>query len=198
MKRIDDKAEQCRDKMEDLRDKIAQIAKQKFDNLQKEFEGMLSLIEHTANMVDKFISRTETRGFVMSKKYYETLIGNTEEQIGKLQEEYDGLARNMKEALDSGAIENYSEEWYNMANAVNAVEEKIADATNKLYEYQKAMREIDWKVFELQEEYISRIQDESDFLIELLSDRNELYDKEGGMFTSAGKAVVGLHAVNYD
>lgn len=182
--------------MEELRDKIADIAKQKFNNLKAELDGVVDQLEHVTNMVNKFMDQAETRGYLLSKKYYETLIKNEQAKIGSLSNELTQLQNSLREAITSGAIKPYSADWYEMQGAINSVEEALQDAKNAVYEYQKAMRELDWKVFEIQDEYLSRIQDEADFLIELMS--NDKLVNDDGSFTGQGKATIGMHFVDYD
>ena len=85
----------------------------------------------------------------------------------------------------------------------DAINNQIDEITNSIYEcqtawgeYAKAIRETDWKVFDIMQDRISDIADESQFLIDLMSNE-KLYD-DRGQLTDKGMATMGLHGVNYN
>lgn len=84
----------------------------------------------------------------------------------------------------------------NMCNEIDSVTQAIEEGTTALLEYDNAMREIDWSVFDLIQERITAISEEADFLIELMSN-DKLYDDKGKL-TGQGAATLGLHAQKYN
>lgn len=191
-----EKALDCSDAIQDLRDQIADLAKQKFDSLSSVFDSKLGEIEHTTNMLEGYADQTEVAGYVVSTKYYEALMEQEKINIQSLQNEYSALTSALNEAISNGAIEENSEDWYDMKSSINEVEEAIQDANTSLLEYQNTMHETEWDLFDKLEDYISGITSESDFLIDLL-DNADLYDDYGN-FTNEGLATQGLHAVNFN
>ena len=185
------------DAIQDLQDNLAELAKTKFDNINKEYESRISLIKHEADMLNSFIDEAETRGHITSTKYYEELMKVERNNIKELNAEYSNLSYALEEALNSGRIQRYSEDWYDMVQTINDTAEAIEDANKSLAEYESTMRKLNWDVFDKQEDYISKIQDESDFIIGLLG-KNDLFDKDTGKMTEYGQATAGLHAVNYN
>ena len=186
------------DAIQDLQDKVAELAKTKFDNINSEYEAQLKQIDHSINMYDKMIDTAETQGYIASQKYYNTLISTESSNISKLQSQYSSLISARNEAMKSGNIAEYSEEWYNMTDSINSVEEAIQDANKALIEYKNNLRQVNWDFFDKQEDYVSKLQDESDWLIDLITTENKLYDSDTGKKTDSAKAVEGLHAVNYN
>ena len=83
-----------------------------------------------------------------------------------------------------------------MQGEINDVTLAIEEAKTAMISYGNSIREIEWKVFDLMQEKISRITSESDFLSELLS-RDTLYDDDGRI-TDEGMSVMGLHGLNYN
>ena len=81
------------------------------------------------------------------------------------------------EAVASGTIPKYTEDWYRMCAAIDSVTQAIEEGTTSLIEYNNAIRDIDWQKFDLIQERISDITAESEFLIELL-DTYPYNDKE--------------------
>lgn len=192
------KALEASDAVQDLQDKLAELAKTKFDNVNSEYEAQLKQIDHSINVYDKMIDTAETQGYIASQKYYNTLISTESSNISELQLQYSSLTSARNEAMKAGNIAKYSEEWYSMTDSINSVEEAIQDANKSLIEYKNNLRQVNWDFFDKQEDYISKLQDESDWLINLITTENKLFNSDNGKITSSGKAVEGLHAINYN
>lgn len=192
------KALEASDAVQDLQDKLAELAKTKFDNVNSEYEAQLKQIDHSINVYDKMIDTAETQGYIASQKYYNALISTESSNISKLQLQYSSLTSARNEAMKAGNISKYSEEWYSMTDSINSVEEAIQDANKSLIEYKNNLRQVKWDFFDKQEDYISKLQDESDWLIDLITTENKLFNSDNGKITSSGKAVEGLHAINYN
>ena len=192
------KAIEASDAVQELQDKLAELAKTKFDNVNSEYEAQLKQIDHSINMYDKMIDTAETQGYIASQKYYNALISTEGSNISKLQLQYSSLTSARNEAMKAGNIAKYSEEWYSMTDSINSVEEAIQDANKSLIEYKNNLRQVNWDFFDKQEDYISKLQDESDCLIDLITTENKLFNSDNGKITSSGKAVEGLHAINYN
>lgn len=192
------KAIEASDAVQELQDKLAELAKTKFDNVNSEYEAQLKQIDHSINMYDKMIDTAETQGYIASQKYYNALISTESSNISKLQLQYSSLTSARNEAMKAGNIAKYSEEWYSMTDSINSVEEAIQDANKSLIEYKNNLRQVNWDFFDKQEDYISKLQDESDWLIDLITTENKLFNSDNGKITSSGKAVEGLHAINYN
>lgn len=146
---------------------LAELAKTKFDNVNSEYEAQLKQIDHSINVYDKMIDTAETQGYITSQKYYNALISTESSNISKLQLQYSSLTSARNEAMKAGNIAKYSEEWYSMTDSINSVEEAIQDANKSLIEYKNNLRQVKWDFFDKQEDYISKLQDESDWLKQL-------------------------------
>lgn len=131
-------------------------------------------------MYDKMIDTAETQGYIASQKYYNALISTESSNISKLQLQYSSLTSARNEAMKAGNIAKYSEEWYSMTDSINSVEEAIQDANKSLIEYKNNLRQVNWDFFDKQEDYISKLQDESDWLIDLITTENKLFNSDNG------------------
>lgn len=185
------------DAVQDLQDKLADLAKTKFDNVTSQFESQIKLIEQESGMYSTFIDEVETSGHLVSQKYYEMLISTEKKNIDTLKNEYNSLSTAMGEAIAAGKIEQGSEQWNDMYASILDVQTAIEDANKSLIEYQSNLRQLKWDTFDKTEDYISKIQDESNFLIDLMGNQT-LYDKDTGKDTKYATAIKGLHAVNYN
>ena len=147
-------------------------------------------------MLEESISQTESKGYITSKKYYETLIKNENKNVNNLKKERKKLIKKLQDGLLSGAIEKGSETWYEMLSEINNVTKAIEEGNSAIIEYSNSIRDIDWQVFDLLQSQISQITTESEFLIDLLSN-DKLYD-DRGQLTDKGMTTMGLHGQNYN
>lgn len=106
-----EKALDARDAVIELTEAESQLFQQRFDNVSEKFDGYLGVIEHEKNMLDEFISQSEAKGYITSQKYYEALSKNTNDRIAELKKQRDEMTAEMNAAVDSGAIEKYSQSW---------------------------------------------------------------------------------------
>ena len=185
---------ECEDAILELKDTESELYAQRFQNVQTQYDGILQGYEHTESMLNEYISQAEEKGYVVSKKYYDALIANEKSNIAELKKEQTDLIAKRDEAVDSGAIVKNSEEWLNMCASIDEVTQAIEESNTALLEFDNAMRDIDWSVFDLIQERISAVSEEADFLIELMS--NEKLFNDNGKLTSQGLATMGLHAQN--
>lgn len=191
-----EKALACQDAILDLKETESQLYAQRFENIQSQYDGILQGYEHTSSMLEEYISQAEEQGHIVSKKYYQALVDNEKANIAELENQQASLINARDEAVNSGKIAKYSEEWYNMCNEIDGVTQAIEEGTTSLLEYARAMEEIDWSIFDMIQERISAVSEEADFLIELMSNK-KLFDDDGKL-TSQGLATMGLYAQNYN
>ena len=184
------------DSMEDIRGEIADNFKEKFDMVTSSYDNAISLIESKSGILDSLVSKQETDGHLVSKAYYQSLKNLQNQNIAELQSKRTDLVKAFNEAMANGNIKQYSEDWYDMKNSIMEVEQALIDANTQLIELDNNMRDLDWKVFDLKQQYIGRIQEEADYLIDLMSNK-DLYDDYGKM-NDSGISTAGLHVTNYD
>ena len=147
-------------------------------------------------MLDEFVSQSETAGYIVSTKYYDAMSVNAKKQIEQLKNERDELTSELNAAVDSGTIDKYSESWYSMVNSIDEVTKSIEEQNTALIEYKKNIQEINWSIFDMLQEKISNVADESQFLIDLM-DNKKLYE-DNGKLTDEGMATMGQHGVKYN
>ncbi|MBQ4523789.1 MAG: phage tail tape measure protein [Lachnospiraceae bacterium] len=189
------KATECSDAIVDLKDKISELGMTHFENIFSEYEDSLSGYKHQVEMLETYIDQTESKGYVVSGNYYKELINTQKLNIKMLQEEYAKLKDSLQSSVDTGKIKPYSEAWYDMVDSIRNVQKSLEDSNSSLIEYQNNLRDLEWEAFDRLLDKISNIKDESDFLIELMSDKT-MFDESG--ITDEGQATLGLHAINYN
>lgn len=191
-----EKALDCEKAIRELQETESSLYRQRFDNVQSQYDAILQGYEHTESMLNEYINQAEEKGLIVSRKYYDALISNEKNNISELKKEQSALLKARDEAVASGTITKQSEDWYDMCAEIDSVTQAIEEGTTALIEYNNALRDIEWEKFDLIQQRISDITAESEFLIELLSNK-DLFD-DNGKITNEGKATIGLHAQNYN
>lgn len=191
-----EKALDCKDAVEDLNESLGECYETAFDNVLTQYDSILSVIEFEKNLLDEYISQTEESGYITSTRYYEALIKTEQANITQMQKEKAALEAALNDAVRSGAIVKNSEAWSEMCDEINEVTLALEEASTAITEYGNSVRDIEWEIFDLLQSRISRITDESDFLIDLLSN-DDLYD-DRGQLTNEGLATMGLHGLDYN
>lgn len=190
-----DKALECKDAVDSLNESVSDLYNTAFDDVVSQFDGILGSIEHEKSMIDEYISQSEAKGNIVSTEYYNSLKRNEENNIEKLRQEKESLLSSLESAVSSGAIEKGSEAWYDMISKIDDVTLSIEESKTAMLEYSKSIQEINWKVFDILQEKIGQVTDESSFLIELIG-KDKMYNDKG-QITNEGMSVMGLHGTNY-
>ena len=157
---------------------------------------MLEYFDAYSDLIDKRISRTEEKGYFVSKNYYDQLIDYENQSINTLKKEVDALVKKRDEAVNNGSIALNSEAYHEMTQEILSGLQSVEEETNKIYENINAIRQIKWDVFDYVEDRISKVTDEFEFLIDLL-DNQKMYD-DYGIFNERGWANTALHAGKYN
>lgn len=185
----------CSDAIQQLHEDLADLYSDNFSNIADVYSNQLSLLEHLTMTYETGLDRLDTKGYLETKTYYAALKDVEEQNISVLQNELSALTKSFSEAMNSGEIAQFSDEWYSMQAKINGVKETIQEAGVALLEYDKTMRELDWSYFDYAQNRISQLTQEADFLVDLMSN-GDLYD-DRGQFSNTGTATMGLHAQNY-
>ena len=191
-----DKALDAEKAIEELKETEASLYKQRFENVSTRYDGVLGVIEHEKNMLEEYINQSETQGWLVSYEYYRALSSNEKRNIAELEKQKSDMLAELQSAMESGTIKKGSEAWYEMVNAIDDVSLSLAEANTKVMEISQTAQQLKWEQFDILQDKISSITDETEFLIELLSN-DKLYD-DNGKFTDSGMAVMGQHGVAYN
>lgn len=191
-----EKALDCKDAIDELNESLSQLYKDNFDNVATQFDHEISLIEHLTNTYNNGLDLLAAKGYFASTKYYDALKQSEQSNKNKLNQELTSLINEYSTAMNSGAINKYSEAWYEMQEEINAVKEAIQECDIQIAEFEKSIQELDWEIFDYIEDRISQISSEADFFVSLMSNSDLFTDK--GQLTDTGMATMGLYGVNYN
>lgn len=190
-----EKALDCKDAIDDLILSVQDLYQERFDLVEQEYDGILGQLQARSDLLDAYIDQTETRGWLLSAEYYTDMMETEQQILTHLQMERGALSDALNQAVAAGQIAEYSEAWYDMKDTINDVSQSIIESQTNLLDFANSIRELNWDRFDLLQDKISDIQEESEFLMELL-EAGTLFDEQGN-FNDAGKAKAGLLAVSY-
>lgn len=190
-----DKALDCSAAIDDLHESLAQLYKDKFDNIQGNYNNQLSLLGKQSDSLQRKIDKLEEQGYLQNANYYAQMQDVERQNIQTLTQELADLNRAFDEAMASGEIEEGSDAWYEMKISIEDTKAAIDDAELSIIKYANSIRQISWDYFDYGQERISQITAEASFLQSLL-DGKDMYDENGNL-SDAGTASMGLHAESY-
>ena len=191
-----DKAKGCTDAIKDLNEELGNLYKERFENTETEFNNQLSLLEHLTNTYNNEIDYIDELGYLATIKFYEAIRDVEQRNLEIRKKELNDLIARMSDAVNSGAIKEGSEAWYEMQIAINGAKEEIQATETEIVRLGNTIRETLWDRFEYVQDLISNITAESDFLIKLMSNSDLFTDN--GQMTEQGLSTMGLHGQNYN
>lgn len=190
-----DKAQDAADSVQSLNIELKELAKSKFDNVASEFESKISQITTYSDQLQAELDIITAKGWFSSTTINEELKRVEQNNLDKLKQERNALMSALNSAMDSGKIEKYSEDWYDMQSSIDSVTSSILDAEKALIEYDTAIRQIKWDAFDRTRDDVEDLISETEFLVELLQDKG-ITDDDGNT-TSEGKAAQALLVQKY-
>ena len=179
---------------EDNKSNKRQYASDHFDKISGGFDNKLSSIEHTANIAQANLDFAEATGHYATQKYYKDLLKSNQETMNTEQDKMNQLIKKRDEFVKNGQIKKGDDAWQQMSEDIWQCAENIQSCKLNAVEFNNALRDLEWDAFDRQEEYLGRIADEANFIIDLMDSRQKFDDN--GNITSYGKSIEGLHAVN--
>lgn len=186
-----DKAQDAKTAVQELGIELKGLAKSRFDNVASEYEKQISYLKDYSDQLQKEMDIITTKGWFSSTSINESLKKVEQDNLDRLKQERDALMN----AIDSGKIEKYSEDWYDMQSSIDSVTSSILDAEKALIEYDNAIRQIKWDAFDRTRNDVEDLISETEFLVELLKDKGITDDN--GNITKEGKAAQALLVQKY-
>lgn len=178
------------------RNNALDILSGRFQDIDTLYDSKMSNLDHKINNLNNDMTALELQGYKVSAKYYEEQKKIEEDRVGVLNREIAELQDAFDNAMATGEIEKYSQEWYDYQLAINKANESLDETKNSLLEIDKTIRDLDYENFQYLRDTVSQLNDEADFYINLMSD-SDMYDDKGNL-TDEGMATLGLHGQNYN
>ena len=195
--------QEVEDEINDLNEDIIKVSNsiskeyvKVFNSIYDEYKNKLSLSEHLSKEYNNYLDIAEAKGLKTSSVYYSKLKSIAESNAKNASQLAKDLQKQLTKAVGTGEIRRGSEAWYEMTERINDAVEAEQEAIEKAQEYANKVREIKWDKFDYLQNSISDIREEAEFLIDLFED--SVIFEDNGAINDNGKAILGLHAMNYD
>ena len=188
---------------------IRDLAIQKFDNAYEAGDVRATVEDSQTEKLQNAVDYDETRGLITSDAYYIAMMENSNKKIEYLTDARVAMQKELDAAVKAGQIERGSNEWYELLDQMYQVDAQIDEATIELEEFQNAINDIYWENFDQLISRIDYIKDETQSLIDLMSNDKLVADpvkrkyKNGTVeywtaddvdWTDEGLASLGLYA----
>lgn len=140
---VDESIQDANNSLIEYKENLKEVAKLNFDNLKEQFENALSIITDGSDLVDAYISQTETSGEIVGKSFYSAMIDLKNADINGLKKQYETLSSTLSEAMANGDVSEFDSTWYSMTSEINSVEKSIVETNTELIELRKNLKEVD-------------------------------------------------------
>lgn len=192
--------------LEGVKTEIRDLAKQKFDNAYEHGDVRAAVQDSQNDKLQDAVDYDEARGYISSPDYYKAMITNSKTKIKYLTYARDAMQKELDEAVKAGEIERGSAEWYEMIDQMYQIDGEIDEATMSIEEFQNAINDIYWDNFDELINRIGYLKDETQGLIDIMSNEDMFVTPETDDGWSAdqvewsgeGMATLGLHAQNME
>lgn len=126
-KEMYEKALDASDKIAELEENHRQLYQDAFDITASHYDAASSFNSDEKEYLQDFLLKTLSDGGINQDSSYTRWLNAQAAQIDALKQERLDLVQKLKDAVDSGEIEEYSEEWYEMQSTIQAVQQSIAE-----------------------------------------------------------------------
>ena len=151
------------------------------------WENRISANQARYEQLQNEIDLLEAKGMMAGEEYYQEQIDLERERLDLLEmqkAEAEGFLKTFKEGSD---------EWWEVANTLNDIENEIDGVTASIQDLSDAMDQVHWDIFEESHERFGNLISQLETIRDLLSaDEDSLFDDEG-QFTEDGVAVLGTY-----
>ena len=184
-------------KVQEQTAKLSQLTIQQLSLIQSKWEATLNTISANITTYQNRIDLLAEQGYNASEDYYTNQILENQKKVDALTSESSDLQKKLDDAVKTGRIKQYSEEWFKWYNQIKGIKNEIIATNKEMQTLLNSIRQLRWDKFDRGQEQLADLADEMEFLGGLINEI-DLYDKDTGMITDKGKAAFGLEAQRYD
>ena len=162
------------------------------DMIEEYYDALNEAKENGIEKLQNKIDMAEAQGFFANNSYYDGIESMLEEEIRIVAQKKANLDKVLSDNANLKGTAAYTE----LENLVTSVSNELDELYIKIEENKNSAQENEWNYFDYLRESISRVIDEADYLIELLSGE-DLFDDSGNL-TKYADATLALHGSNYE
>lgn len=187
-----DKAADLNVELENIKKNIADINVQMLENISTEYENKIGLITNLNDRIQNQIDLQTESGERLSENYYTEMVKNAQKALALQKEQRKEMLAQLNYSVASGQIKKYSEEWFDMVNAINDVDDAIVQSRIDIEKFQNSINDLHWENFERIVKAIENVSDEAEHLRNLIKDEDLVDD--AGEWSADGITALGLAA----
>lgn len=191
-----DKVADCKQELAELKEQIRQLELEKFNNIIQDFTDQFDIYGDSIDLIDKQIALFEEAGELIGENFYSAQIEQSQKQLNTLEEEKARLIEQLNSALASGRIEAGTDEWLEMTSALSDVEGEILNCKTSIEEFDNAILQLHWDIFDRIQNQFSAIDDEISNIIGLIDDVDVA--TKDNQWTTEGLTQLGLLSQQYE
>lgn len=177
--------------------KIAELRLQQINNIQQDYENRIGLTENEKENLDNAISLAEAKGKIVTAGYYRGQNQFTYDKRAKAVEEKNKIQNSLNDAIKSGEIKVYSDEWYEVQSKLHTLDNTINECDVTIANNTRAIREVHTAMLDEMAENKNRLNTEADFIAGLMS-RKEMTDSDTGTLTKEGFGTLGAYGIKME
>lgn len=168
---------------------ILDLQRQKVENIKTFYDNQVGLLDNDKQDIQNQIDLIEARGDIVSKGYYKKLTSEDNAIIAKREAELKDLKSQLS-TTDQG-----TDNWYELQNDIQSVENEINDHKKSVYENTKAIGELNDKMYAAIYAVSSNLNAELDTIGSLK--RGETSDSDTGTLTDTGLLQLYVAGLSY-
>lgn len=191
-----DKVAECKQELGSLKKELRQLELDKFNHIVSDFTSRFDISSDAQDLIKKQIDLFEEAGQLIGEGFYQGLIKESEGQLAVLEQEKQSLADELAFGLDNGLIEKGSEEWLEIVDAFNNVDNAILNCKKDIEEFNNAIQNLHWDMVKRIQENFDNLSDEIKNLTGLIDDA-DISDAKGN-WSKEGLTLLGLYAQQYE
>lgn len=158
-----------------------------------DYDNVVGLMEAKSSNIQANIDWLEASGERVGTEYYTQLIKNTGDVKAQLNLEKTSLQKILDDSVASGDVKEGTDEWYEMVNAINEVDEKIIQCDIDIAEFKNSIEDIKWDNLDKLMSRFDSINSELSHIYDRLTDNDDVVDDDGN-WNSKGIAALGVAA----
>ena len=161
---------------------IRDLVIQQFENAREAADVRVAVEDSQTEKLQNAVDFDETRGLITSDAYYLAMMENSNKKIEYLTEARNNMQKELDEAVASGKVIKGSNQWYELINEMYGVDSEIAEARIELEEFQNSINDLDWDNFDQLISRLEAVQNDTQNLIDLMSDDDMFVKAEGATY----------------
>ena len=169
--------------------KIIELQRQQVENIKAYYDNQVGILDNDEKDIQNKIDLLEAQGNIVSKSYYSSMSGVEKQKMADRQAELNKLKRELANVAPG------SDDWYELQNDIQSVEDSINESQKAIVENTKAIGELNDAMYAEINAIAENLGGEFDFISGLA--RGETSDSDTGRLTDTGLLQLYTSGLSY-